>query len=130
MRSIIRGTRRRVGPKAVPLGLGGALDDVVGRRRELAEQLGLVPVERALEVRREEAVLDVHAGGEAEFRHAPEDQRLVGRLLCVLGEQDDPAHVERAVDVVVAAVDVEGVLRQGAGGTTSTTMVEALPGAW
>ena len=40
---------------------------------------------------------------------------LVGGLLGVLGEEDRPAGVERGVDVVVAAVDVERVLGQRAG---------------
>ena len=45
----------------------------------------------------------------------PSRLRLVGRLLGVLAESDDPAGVERAVDVVMAAVDVQGVLGERAG---------------
>ena len=97
------------------LARGRAVDDVVGRAEVLANQLRLVLVERPLEVRREEAVLDVHARRQAELGHPPQDQRLVGGLLGVLAEDDDPAGVERAVDVVVAAVHVERVLGQRAG---------------
>ncbi len=43
-------------------------------------------------------------------------ERLVGGLLRVLAEQDDPAGVERAVDVVVPAVHVERVLGERARG--------------
>ena len=53
-------------------------------------------------------------GREAELGDPPQDERLVGRLLGVLAEDDDPAGVERAVDIVVAAVDVERVLGERA----------------
>ncbi len=43
-------------------------------------------------------------------------ERLVGRLLRVLAEDDDPARVERAVDVVVSAVHVQRVLGERARG--------------
>src|SRR5207247_4313798 len=49
-----------------------------------------------------------------ELGDAPQDERLVGRLLRVLAEDDDPARVERAVDVIVSAVHVERVLGQRA----------------
>ena len=58
--------------------------------------------------------MHVHAGRQAELGHAPQDQRLVGGLLRVLAEDDDPAGVERAVDVVVPAVHVQRVLGQRA----------------
>jgi hypothetical protein len=102
------------GSKQNALRLGGAVDDVVGRAEVLADQLRLVLVEGALQVRGEEAVHDVHAGGERELGHAAQDERLVGGLLRVLAEEHDPAGVERAIDVVVAAVDVEGVLGERA----------------
>ena len=72
-------------------------------------------VEGALQVRGEEPVHDVHAGGEGKLGDAAEDEGLVGGLLRVLAEEHDPAGVEGAVDVVVAAVDVQGVLGEGAG---------------
>jgi hypothetical protein len=97
------------------LGLCGAVDEVVRRAQELADERGLVPVEGPLEVRGQEAVLDVHPGGQAQLGDASQDERLVGGLLRVLGEDDDPPGVERAVDVVVPAVHVEGVLGEGAG---------------
>ncbi len=95
-----------------PLGVSRALDEVVGRAQELANQRGLVHEERALEVRRQEAVLGVDAGHQRELRHAADDQRLVRSLLRVLRKQHDPARVEHRVDVVVAAVHVQRVLGQ------------------
>ncbi len=97
------------------LGLGGAVDDVVGSAEVLADQLGLVLIEGALEVRGEEPVHDIHAGGQRKLGDAAKDEGLVGGLLGVLAEDHDPAGVEGAVDVVVSAVDVEGVLGKGAG---------------
>ena len=111
------------------LALGGAVDDVFGCAQILANQLRLVLVERPLEMGGEEAVHDVHAGGEAELGHPPQDQRLVGGLLGVLAEDDDPARVERAVDVVVPAVHVQGVLGEGARGNLQDHR-RALAGAW
>jgi hypothetical protein len=103
------------GSKEDALGFGGAVDDVFGRAEVLADQVGLVLVEGALQVGGEEAVHDVHAGGERKLGDAAQDEGLVGGLLGVLAHDHDPAGVERAVDVVVAAMDVEGVLGQRAG---------------
>jgi hypothetical protein len=69
-------------------------------------------VERSLEVGREEPVLDVHPRRQTQLGHAPQDEGLIGRLLRILAEDHDPAGVERAVDVVVPAVDVERVFGQ------------------
>ena len=102
------------GSKENALRFGGAVDDVFGRAEVLADQLGLVLVEGALEVRGEEAVHDVHARRERELGDAAQDEGLVGGLLRVFAEDHDPAGVERAVDVVVAAVHVEGVLGERA----------------
>ena len=102
------------GSKQNALRLGGAVDDVFRRAEVFADQLGLVLVEGALEVGGEEAVHDVHARRERELGDAAQDQRLVGGLLRILAEDHDPAGVERAVDVVVAAVDVERVLGERA----------------
>ena len=96
------------------LRLGGAVDDVVGRAQVFADQLRLVLVKGALQVRGEEAVHDVHAGREAQLGDAAQDERLVGGLLRVLAEEHDPAGIERAINIVVAAVHVEGVLGEGA----------------
>jgi hypothetical protein len=111
------------------LRLGGAIDDVVGRAEVLADQAGFVLVEGALQVAGEEAVHDVHAGSEREFGDAAENEGLVGGLLRVFAEEHDPAGVERGVDVVVAAMHIEGVLGEGARAHFEITMVEALPGA-
>jgi hypothetical protein len=96
------------------LRFGGAVDHIVGRAQVQADQLRFMFIEGALEVGGEEPVHDVHAGGQGEFRDAAEDEGLVGGLLGVLAEDHDPAGVEGAVDVVVSAVDVEGVLGEGA----------------
>ena len=97
------------------LGFGRAVDDVFRCAEVFADQLRFVLVEGALKVAGEEAIHDVHARGERELGDAAEDEGLVGGLLGVLAEDHDPAGVERAVNVVVAAVDVEGVLGEGAG---------------
>ena len=97
------------------LRFGGAVDDVFGRAEVFADQLGLVLVEGALQVAGEEAIHDVHARREGKLGDAAQDEGLVGGLLRVLAEEHDPAGVERAIDVVVAAVDVEGVLGERAG---------------
>jgi hypothetical protein len=94
------------------LALGGARDQIVGRPEILADELGLVFVERALEVGGQEAVLHVHAGRQAQLGHPPEDQRLIGGLLGILAEDDDPARVERPIHIVVAAMHVQRVLGQ------------------
>ena len=73
-----------------------------------------VLVERPLEMRREEAVHHVHRRREAELGDAAQDERLVGGLLRVFAEDDDPARVERAVDIVMSAVHVQRVLGQRA----------------
>ena len=98
-----------------PLGVGRAVDQVVGSAEELAHQLGLVAEERPLEVRGEETVLDVDARRQRQLGDLPDDQRLVGRLLRVLSEEHHPAGVHDGVDVVVPAVDVERVLGERAG---------------
>mgnify|MGYP003693936235 CR=1 FL=1 len=69
------------------------------------------------------------AGRQTELGDAAHDDRLIGGLLRVLAEHDDPARVERAVDVVMTAVHVERVLGERAR-ATSRTIVEHLPGAW
>jgi hypothetical protein len=101
-------------PKKDSLGFRRAVDDVVGRAEVLADQVGLVLVEGPLEVGGEEPVHDVHAGGEGELGDAAQDEGLVGGLLGVFAHDHDPAGVERAVDVVMAAMDVEGVLGESA----------------
>ena len=103
-------------PEEHALALRRTLDHIVGRSEIPPDQLRFVLVERSLEMRGEEAVLDVHPGREAELGHAAQDERLVGGLLRVLAEHHDPAGVERAVDVVMAAVHVQRVLGQRARG--------------
>src|SRR5208337_5233051 len=90
------------------LRLGGAVDDVFGGAEVFADQLRLMLVEGALQVGSEEAVHDVHAGRERELGDAAQDKRLVGGLLRILAEEHDPAGVQSAVNIVVAAVHVEG----------------------
>ena len=116
MRSIIFGTRRRFGPKSTRWLSVGTVDDVLRRAQVPANQLRLVLVKGPFEVGREEAVHHVHPGREAQLGDAPQDKRLVGGLLSVLAEHDDPPRIERAVHIVVSAMDVEGVLGERAGG--------------
>ena len=92
------------------LALGRTIDDVIRRAQIFPEQLGFVLVEGAFEVRCEKPVLHVHAGSQAEFGHAAQNKRLVGHLLGVLAEQNDPSGVERSVNVIVPAVDVQRML--------------------
>ena len=97
-----------------PLTFRRAVDDVFRRAEIFADECRFVLVEGALEVRREEAVHHVHARSQTELGDAAQDQRLVGGLLRVLAEHDDPARIERAVHVVVAAVHVQRVLGERA----------------
>jgi hypothetical protein len=53
-------------------------------------------------------------GGQTQLGDPAKNQRLVGGLLRVLAEQDDPSGVERAVNVIVSAVHVEGMLGKSA----------------
>src|SRR5437762_25662 len=69
------------------------VDQIVGRAQVRANQLRLVLVKRPLEMGREEAVHHVHSGRETQLGDTPQDQRLVGGLLGVLSEDDDPARV-------------------------------------
>ncbi|MBV6516708.1 MAG: hypothetical protein HPKKFMNG_02396 [Planctomycetes bacterium] len=103
------------GAEELALGLGGAGDDVVGSTQELAQEFGFGRVEGSLEVRGEESVLDVDSRRQGEFGDAPQDYGLVGRLLGVLGKEHDPAGIQGGIDVVVAAVNVEGVAGKRAG---------------
>ncbi len=102
-------------PEEHALGFGGALDDVIRCAEEVSHEAGLMLVEGAFEVRGEESVLRVDSRVQGEFGDAADDERLVGYLLCILPEEHHPTGVERCVDVVVAAVDVERMLREGAG---------------
>ncbi len=96
------------------LALGRAVDDVVRGAQILADERRFVLVEGPLEMRRQKPVHDVHAGRQAQLGDPPQHQCLVGGLLGVLSEQDDPARIERTVDVVMSAVHVEGVLGERA----------------
>ena len=100
------------GSKQHALRLGGTLNDVLGSAEILADQLRLMLVEGALQVRGQKAVHDVHARRKREFGHTAQNQRLVSSLLRVLAEKHDPAGIERAINVVVATVHVQGVLGQ------------------
>jgi hypothetical protein len=73
-----------------------------------------VLVEGALQVRGEESVLYVHSRSQTEFGYAPQNERLVGSLLRVFAEHDNPSGIERAVYVVVSAMDIQRVLGEGA----------------
>src|SRR5215471_7326125 len=72
-------------------------------------------VERPLKMGGKKTVLHVHPGRQAQFRNSPQDERLVGSLLRVLSEKDDPARVQRAIDVVMPTVHVQCMFSQRAG---------------
>src|ERR1700688_2668584 len=96
------------------LTFGRTIDDVIRRAQIVTHQFRLVLIEGALEMRSEKSVLHVHSWSQAEFRHAPQNERLIGRLLSVFAEQNDPPGIERAINIVVSAVDVQGLLRESA----------------
>ena len=102
-----------LGTEQEPLAFGRAVDDVFRRSEEFSNQCRFVLVERSLQMRCQEPIHDVHAGCETQLVHAPQDQRLVGRLLRILAEEHGPAGVQGPVDVVVSAVHVQRMLRQG-----------------
>ena len=104
-----------LGPEERALRLGGRIDDVLRRAQVFANQVRLVLIEGALQVRGQEAVHDIHARRQAQLCHAAQDQGLVGGLLRVLAHDHDPAGIERAIDVVMAAMDVQRMLGQRAG---------------
>ena len=85
-----------------------------GAPRYCADQLRFVLIERPLEMGGEKAVHHVHPGGQTELGDPTENERLVGGLLRVFAKDDDPARIERAIHIVVPAVDVQGMLRQRA----------------
>ena len=66
-------------------------------------------------MRRQEPVLGIDSRRKTQFRHPPDDQRLVRRLLGIFGEKDDPTGIQGRIDVIVAAMNVEGVFGQGPG---------------
>ena len=90
------------------------IDDVVRSAQIFAHQFRFVLVESALKMRSEKSILHVHSGSQAEFGHAAQDERLIGRLLSIFSEQDDPPRVERTVDIVMPAMDIQRVLGKGA----------------
>ncbi len=96
------------------LALRGTVDHVFRSAEVQADQFRFVLVEGALEMGGEEAVHHVHPRGQTQFRDPPQDKRLVRGLLGVLAKDDDPAGVEGAVDVVMAAMDVQRVLGERA----------------
>ncbi len=110
------GDAAALGAEELSLRLRWAVDDVVRRAEELPQQPGFVLEKSALQVGGQEAVLNVHPWGQGLFGDLAQNDGLVGGLLGVLGEEHDPSHVEGRVDVVVPAVDVEGVFGQGPGG--------------
>ena len=97
------------------LAFGRTIDHVVRRAQVFAHQFGFMLIKGALQVRGEESVLHVHSGSQAEFRDAAQNERLVGGLLRVLAKENDPAGVERAIHVVMPAVNVQRVLGERAG---------------
>ncbi len=87
------------------------LDDVRRVAEVLPHQLPLRQAHRLDDVTRQEPVLRQHARGERQLGDAVRDQVEVGGLLRVLGEELEEPRVVDGVIVVVAGVDVQGVLR-------------------
>ncbi len=65
-------------------------------------------------MRSEHAVLDIHTRVQCQFVHFAQDDALVGGLLGVFAHQHGPARIEGRIKIVVAAMDVQSVLGQGA----------------
>ncbi len=63
---------------------------------------------------RQHAVLNVHARIEGKLVDLAQDDGLVGGLLCVLAHDHRPTGVQRRVKIIVAAMDIQGVLGQSA----------------
>jgi hypothetical protein len=82
---------------------------------ECAQQLVLGQPHVLERVCRQEAVLDHEERRLGRLSHAAGDDRQVGGLLRVAGEQDPPARVGDGHHVVVAGVDVERLARQCSG---------------
>src|SRR4051812_32768840 len=66
-------------------------------------------------MRREHPVLDVHSWIERKLVDPAQDNGLVASLLGVFGHQHRPTCVERCIEIIVAAMDVQGVLGKSAG---------------
>jgi hypothetical protein len=96
------------------LGRCRAVDHFVRGAEVLAQQFRLGHEVGALRVRRQHAVLDVHARVERQLVDFAHDDRLIRGLLGVLAHHHRPAGVERGIKVVVAAMHVQRVLGQRA----------------
>ena len=96
------------------LGLGGAVDRVVRRAEELAQQLGFRGAIGPLRVGGEHAVLDVHARVERQLVDLAQDDCRIRRVLGVASHHHRPTDVECAVKIVVTAMHVERLLGQRA----------------
>ena len=101
-------------PEQFALRRGRAINPIIRRAEKLAQQRGFRGQISALGVRRQHAVLDVHARIQGKLIDLAQDDRLVRRLLGVLAHDHRPAGVQRGVEIIVAAMDVEGVLGQRA----------------
>ena len=101
-----------LGPEQDALALGRAVDQIVGCAEKQANEFRFVLIKRALEVRGQKTVLHVHSRRQAELGDTAQDQGLVGGLLRILCKDDDPAGIEGAINVVMAAVYIEGVFGQ------------------
>src|SRR3954470_19938845 len=59
-------------------------------------------------------VLDVHAGIQGLFIDLAQDDRLIGSLLRVFGDQHRPTGVQGRIKIIMAAMDVQGLLGERA----------------
>ncbi len=69
-------------------------------------------IKSPLKVRRQKPILHVHTWGQTLFCNPPQDERLVGSLLSILSEDDDPPGVENPVNIIMATMHIKRVLGQ------------------
>ena len=63
----------------------------------------------------EHAVLNVHSGVKSEFIDLAQDDSLVSSLLRVLRKEDRPSGIEGRINIIMSAVDIQGVFGESAG---------------
>ena len=102
------------GAKEFALGGSGAIDNLIGRAQIFTQQIRFRRAIRALGMRGEHSVLNVHPGIERQLVALAQDDRLVGGLLGVASHQHRPAGIQRGIKIIVTTVDIESVLGERA----------------
>ena len=96
------------------LGFGGAFDPIFRCAEIFPKHFRFRHEPGSFRVSGEHSVLDIHPGIQRQLGDFPQDHGLVCDLLRVFSKKNRPARVERGVDVIMPAVDVERVFREGA----------------